>query len=257
MQVETIPILSDNYAYLVICEQSGLAAAVDPAEPQPVLERARELGVSLVAVWTTHHHYDHAGGNAAVVERCAKARSPLQVLGGSASIPGLTALVTDGSALSLGELRGRAIHTPGHTLDSMVYWIEDAAFTGDTLFSAGCGRPFEGDPPTLYRSLNEGLARLDRATKIFYAHEYTRKNLRFAAAVEPGNERIRQRIANLRPGIHSPPSTWELELATNPFLRCDQQEIQNAMGARDPVTAFCALREQRSALPDLPSDLER
>lgn len=257
MHVETIPIFNDNYAYLVVCEQSGVAAAVDPADPQPVLQRARQLDVPIVAVWTTHHHYDHAGGNTAIAEHCAKAKTPLRVLGGSRSVAGLTDLVAEGSALSLGRLHGRTIHVPGHTMDSMVYWIEDAAFTGDTLYAAGCGRPFEGDRPMLYRSLNQNLAQLAPATRIYYAHEYTRKNLRFAAKVEPGNEQIRERIAEIQPGVHTPPTTWALELATNPFLRCDQPEIQKSTGARDPVAVFGALRAKRTAFPDIPSDLER
>lgn len=255
MQVEIIPIFSDNYAYLVACPTTGQAAVVDPAEPGPVLEVIERRDVKLTALWNTHHHWDHTAGNEKVLE----AYPDLAVYGhreDATRITGLNHPVDDDDLLSLGELSVRVLHTPGHTRGGIVYLVEGAAFTGDALFCAGCGRLFEGDPPTMYRSLNERIGSLPDDTRIFCGHEYTQKNLAFARTVEPDNERLHQRIAEVDAkrarGEPSIPSTLGEERATNPFLRCDSPEIRRGLAERfpgepldEPQQVFAKLRELR------------
>lgn len=254
MNVETIPLLSDNYAYLVVCATTGQAAVVDPADAEPVLARVRELGVDLVAIWNTHHHWDHIGGNEAILKQ-----GPVEVYGHSSDasrIAGFSKGLEHGDAIVLGQLRATVMHTPGHTRGALVYVVQDAALTGDTLFGAGCGRLFEGDPPTMYDSLNRRIARHPADTRVYCGHEYTEKNLAFAATLEPDNQALQQRterVSRLRCD-HQPsvPSTLGEELATNPFLRCHERSIRTTLAERfpqqdlsDPNSVFALLRRLR------------
>lgn len=254
MIVETLALLTDNYGYLVVCEQTGKAAVVDPSEADPVLDAVAARGVELVAVWCTHHHFDHTAGN----EELARKLS-LEIYGhrGDAGrLSGLTHGLDDGATVSLGALQARVLHTPGHTRGGLVYLVGGAAFTGDALFAAGCGRLFEGDPPTLYRSLNERIATLPPETRIYCGHEYTLKNLAFALSVEPGNAETTRRRAQMaalrKQGTATVPFTLAEELATNPFLRCKSAEIRASLEGRfpaenlaDPVKVFARLRQLR------------
>jgi hydroxyacylglutathione hydrolase len=257
MNVEIVPVLGDNYAYLVACEETGQAAAVDPAGAEEVARRAEALGLQLTAVWTTHHHEDHAMGNAALARRF----EGLKVYGHESerdSIPALTDAVTHGASLQLGALRVEVLHTPGHTRGSCCYRVEDALFCGDTLFAAGCGRLFEGDPPTMFRSLHEVVGALPDETRVFCGHEYTEKNLDFAWSVEPGNQALKQRIDAVQElrarGEPSVPFTLADERASSPFFRCDSPEIQASLACRfpddppqTPLAVFTRLRELRNS----------
>lgn len=254
-RIELIPVLSDNYAYLVICEQSGQAAAVDPADPEPVLARCKELGVELTAIWNTHHHWDHTSGNGALCE----AEAGLTVYGHSsdaARIPGFTRGLEQGSTVQLGQLEARIFHTPGHTSGGIVYVVEDAALTGDSLFGAGCGRLFEGTPEMLHRSLNETLAPLPDATRVFCGHEYTQKNLAFAASVQDETAALAERTARVAAqraaGQPSIPSTLGEERQTNPFLRCADETLRAQLAQRhsdakldSDIDVFAQLRALR------------
>lgn len=254
MQVETIPVLGDNYAYLVVCRQTGQAAAVDPADARAVDARIDELGVELVAIWNTHHHADHTMGNRELLRRRPGA-AVLAHQHDENRVAGLTATLQHGDTVALGQLEARVYHTPGHTLGAICYHVGDALFTGDTLFSAGCGRLFEGDAPTLFASLHEGIKPLDPATRVFCGHEYTEKNLDFAWSVEPDSARLQQRMDEVRAlrarGAPSVPSTLELELQTNPFLRCDSAAIvatlreQHGLDDSSPLAVFTQLRRLR------------
>ncbi|MEZ4402461.1 MAG: hydroxyacylglutathione hydrolase [Kofleriaceae bacterium] len=231
MRVIPVPCLSDNYAYLVICDATGRAAVVDPGEAAPVEAAVAAAGVELVAVWATHHHHDHVGGVAAL----AAAHPGLAVVGhasDAARIPGLTAPVVADAAVVMGALTARIIENPGHTRGAISYLVADAVFTGDTLFAAGCGRLFEGTAAQMHASLAR-LAALPPATRVFFGHEYTAANLRFAAAVEPASEAIRARQAALPPC--TTPSTIALERATNPFLRTADPAVVAAAAAHDPA----------------------
>lgn len=255
MRLETIPVLGDNYAYLVICDETREAAAVDPADAQAVADRVEQLGLRLGAIWCTHHHADHTGGNRELLERLG----PCAVVGHSSDrgrIPGLSAMVDDGDHVQVGRLEARVLHTPGHTRGAVCYLVDDLLLTGDTLFAAGCGRLFEGDPPTMFASLQK-IRSLSPGTRICCGHEYTEKNLDFAWGVEPGNTALQQRIDRVRAlrreGLPSVPFALAEELETSPFLRCDSAEIiatlreRHSLAGTSPLAVFTRLRELRNA----------
>lgn len=241
MRVVTVPCLKDNFAYLVI--DGGLAAVVDPSEAAPVEAALAREGATLAAIWLTHHHWDHVGG----VKALAAARPGLAVVAGerdAEKIEGVTERLADGGETSLGGLRARAIHNPGHTLGAISFVVADAVFTGDTLFGAGCGRMFEGDAAMMQASLAR-LAALPDETRVYFGHEYTVANLRFATAVEPENVAAARRAEEL--AVPSTPSTIGEERATNPFLRVGEPAVIAAARARgaaseDPAAVFAAIR---------------
>ena len=248
MRIIPVPCLKDNYAYLV-CDHDGVAAVVDPGEAAPVLTAVAAAGVTLRAIWATHHHPDHVGGVAGLI-----AAVPSLVVVGHRSdasrIAGLNHPVDDGDEVALGRLRARVIHNPGHTSGAVSYLVDDAVFTGDTLFGAGCGRLFEGTPAQMHASLTR-LAGLPPTTRVYFGHEYTAANLRFAAAVEPSNPAIAARASSL--AATSTPSTIADERATNPFLRTTEPAIIAAATAHatanadDPIEAFATLRRWKDS----------
>jgi hydroxyacylglutathione hydrolase len=228
MRIVSIPCLSDNYAYLVICETTQRAAIVDPSEAAPVLAAVRQQGVELEAIWNTHHHWDHTGGNQELVS----AVRGLEVVAHASDrgrVPAQTQFVNDGDTVSVGQITARVIHNPGHTSGAISYHIADpsAVFTGDTLFGAGCGRLFEGTPVDMHGSLNK-LAALPGNTEVYCGHEYTEKNLLFAAEAEKGNTAVAERLARVselrKTGQPSVPFTMAEEQATNPFVRAGSAE---------------------------------
>jgi hydroxyacylglutathione hydrolase len=249
MRIVPVPCLSDNYAYLVI-SSGGDAAVVDASEAAPVRDALRREGAVLRSIWSTHHHWDHVGGN----EELAAAGG-VEVVGHVSDrgrMPAQTREVDTGDTVSVGDVVARCIHIPGHTLGALAYFIEAGAdravFTGDTLFCAGCGRLFEGTPAQMHASFAR-LRALPGDTRVLCGHEYTENNLRFAAHVEPGNAavaRARGRAAALRArGEPAIGTTLDEESASNPFLRTASPEIRATLGlARDAddVTAFAAIR---------------
>lgn len=242
MRVVCVPCLRDNFAYLVIDDVTRQAAVVDPGEAGPVEAALAREGVELVAIWATHHHHDHVGGASAL----AAARSGLALVAGvhdAGKISGVTQQLADGETTQLGTLVARAIENPGHTRGAISFHVEQCVFTGDTLFGAGCGRLFEGDAATMHASLSR-LAALPAETRVYFGHEYTAANLRFAAAVEPANAAVAARASALP--APSTPSTIAEERATNPFLRSAEPTVIDAAvargAARDPVSVFAAIR---------------
>src|SRR2546427_830834 len=254
-QVEIVPVpqLADNYAYLLIDPASREAAVVDCAEAAAILAEAERRGARLTAVLATHHHFDHVGGNPDLLA----ALPGLRVYGSADDaphIPGITHRVRDGDPVQVGPLQGRAIMIPAHTSGHVAYHFPSvrAVFTGDTLFAAGCGRLFEGDAAQMVASLAK-LAALPDDTRVYCGHEYTEKNLRFAAMLEPGNRTLAAKLAAVQAlrgeGKFTVPSTIGEEKATNPFLRIDSPELAASVRARisdlppgDPVALFAAVR---------------
>jgi hydroxyacylglutathione hydrolase len=212
MQVLAVPCLKDNYAYLII--KGTYAVCVDPSEAKPVVGALSTTRLQLRGIWLTHHHHDHIGG----VEELVAAYPGIEVVAHKSDatrIPKLTRLVDDGDVVEHDGFRASIIHNPGHTLGAISYVIDDCVFTGDTLFGAGCGRVFEGTMEMMHASLQK-LAALPRETKVYFGHEYTASNLKYAAHAVPNNAAITSRISSLT--TPSTPSTIADELATNPFL---------------------------------------
>ena len=230
LSIEPIPCLRDNYAYLIADERAGDAWLVDPSEAGPPSAVLRRRNLRLRGILATHHHLDHVGGIATLVDQNAdvwvaghardQGRIPRQTH--FIDAPGESFAATD---LRLGAQELLARYIPGHTLGAIAWYLspqgsESAGdvFTGDTLFAAGCGRLFEGSPTQMHASL-QALVALPGATRLWFGHEYTEANLRFAAAVEPDNAAVQARAVGLP--ICTTPTTVALELATNPFVRAD------------------------------------
>ena len=252
VDVIQIPAFKDNYIWLL--RKGASAAVVDPGEAPPVIEVLLKNQISLVEILITHHHKDHQGG----VERLLVDWPNAEVAGPAReSISGLGRPGVGGERLRIEslDLELRVMAVPGHTLGHVAYYTPGCLFCGDTLFGGGCGRLFEGSPQAMYDSLMR-LAALPDTTLVYCAHEYTEANLRFALAVEPRNRALRHRVeevAVLRAkGLPTVPSTLALEKATNPFLRCGEADVVDAVQARgaagnDPVAVFAALREWKDS----------
>mmetsp|Transcript_23082 Transcript_23082/g.60989 ORF Transcript_23082/g.60989 Transcript_23082/m.60989 type:complete len:254 (+) Transcript_23082:46-807(+) len=250
MRVVVVPVLADNFAYLLIDDKTKQAAAVDPAEAALVLAAAEQEGVTLVAVLTTHHHSDHAGGNPTMAARV----SGISIYGGRIDrVSACTHPLDHGNAFNIGNIQVQALHTPGHTKGSISYYCteggEGLVFTGDTLFVAGCGRMFEGTPEEFHHSLVEVLGKLPEATQVYVGHEYTIKNLEFAASVEKENESLRQFIQwaqeQRTQRKFTVPSTLKNEWLINPFMRSGSEAMRSVCPGCSPVEVFAKLRRQK------------
>ena len=254
MKIQQIPLLRDNYGYLIVCEQTNQAAIIDPSEADPVLRNIEQEKVDPVAILNTHHHRDHTGGNEALL-----AKHPVKVYGHTSDrsrIFGLTDGVDEGDMIQVGELTGKVFFIPGHTTGHVAYLFDDNLFCGDTLFTAGCGRLFEGTPEQMHGSLKK-LMSLPDNTNVYCGHEYTESNLRFAMTVEGTNPQLAarfERVQGLRArGLPTVPSTMEEEKQTNPFLRWNSKEIQASVKSVspdnpvDPVSIFATVRKMKDS----------
>jgi hydroxyacylglutathione hydrolase len=238
----------------LVCENTNQAAIIDPSEAEPVWRKVEQEGADLRAILNTHHHRDHTGGNEGLL-----ARRKLDVYGHKSDqgrIPGLTHGVDERAEIRIGELAGEVLFIPGHTTGHVAYLFGNALFCGDTLFTAGCGRLFEGTPQMMHASLSKLMALRDD-TKVYCGHEYTESNLRFALTLEPNNPKVVSRYervqAQRRRGVPTVPATLEEEKHTNPFLRWDSKEIQASLKATapgqslDPVSVFASVRKLKDA----------
>eukprot|EP00051_Salpingoeca_urceolata_P006900 m.91429 g.91429 ORF g.91429 m.91429 type:complete len:264 (-) comp15038_c0_seq1:27-818(-) len=251
VEVKIVPCLtgtSDNYSYLIIDKDTRQAAAVDPVEPDKVLQAAQDADVKVIAVLTTHDHWDHAGGN----EEMAKRIPGLRVYGGARDkIPAVTDPVQDGDVVSVGGLRVQCLDTACHTPGHICYYVADAVFTGDTMFVAGCGNFNSGTPKQMHHAMLEKLGSLPPDTRVFVGHEYTVKNLLYAISVEPDNEAISKKLAWAKKcratGTPTVPSCMADEWATNPFMRVREPTVQAYTGKTDPVEAIFEVRKRKSA----------
>ena len=249
--VEQIAVLNDNYIYLLHEAETGATAVIDPAVAAPVLKRLAERGWRLSHILNTHHHGDHTGGNLDL-----KRATGAQVVGArkdSQRIPGIDVEVAEGETFLLGHAAAMVFETPGHTVGHIAFWFPDslALFCGDTLFSLGCGRLFEGSAEQMWASLAK-LRDLPAETQVYCAHEYTAANGRFARVLDRANSALTARLDEVerleradRPTV---PSTLATECATNPFLRADAAEIAQAVGLEPgtaPARVFAELRRRK------------
>ena len=247
MIIEIIPCLSDNYSYLIYEKKSNTVSIVDPAEFEAcdkVINKYKKLDFIL----NTHHHVDHVGAN---LELKKKYRS--KILGSDSDkdrIPGIDILLKENQKQKIGNLEFEVIFVPGHTKGHIAFFFnkEKVAFTGDTLFSLGCGRIFEGTHKEMLKSLNK-IKNLPPDTKIYCGHEYTKSNLNFCLAYDPNNTFLKEReidvLKKLRSNQPTIPSTLGQEIKTNIFLRCGDPKIKRTLGLNDSseVEVFSKLRD--------------
>ena len=228
LNIEPVPCLRDNYAWLAVDRDEGVIAVVDPSESEPVKHALEARGLKLTHILNTHHHMDHVGGNLALKE----------TFGAKIVGPGKDA--------------ARVLEIPVHTRGHIAFWFPDdsVVFTGDTLFAMGCGRLFEGDPPTMWSSLSK-LMKLPDSTRVYCGHEYTEANGRFALTVEPANPDLQARMADVKAarakGLPTLPSNIGIEKKTNPFLRTASPEIRQTLGLETApdVEVFAETRRRK------------
>uniref|UniRef100_A0A4W4HFD9 PNKD metallo-beta-lactamase domain containing n=1 Tax=Electrophorus electricus TaxID=8005 RepID=A0A4W4HFD9_ELEEL len=238
VKIIPVPVLSDNYSYVIIDTASRLAAVVDPADPKSVQACLEEEGVTLEAIFCTHKHWDHSGGNRAL----RRYHSSCRVYGSATdNIPGLTHPLTDKDTVDVGtRLRFRAFCTPGHTVGHMIYLLDgcvfgghSSLFSGDLLFLSGCGRMFEGTASTMLSSLDT-VSSLNDDTLLWPGHEYAEDNLLFAAEAEPSNmvreQKLQWVLKQRSQRLCTSPSTLGEEKQYNPFLRSHAQDLHRALG---------------------------
>ena len=251
MQVYRLNALSDNYIFLLHDSSTQTAAVVDPAEAKPVLGKLEELGAELVAIFNTHHHGDHVGGNSQLLKQFPQA----VVYGGDEDrgrIPGQQVFLQEGDQVEFGGRMAEVLFVPGHTRAHIAYYFPPVhpdqvgeLFCGDTLFAGGCGRLFEGTPKQMVNSLGK-IRTLPDQTHIWCAHEYTLKNLQFALTVDGHNVDLQNRFAQVKAARQQQeatvPSILGVEKQTNPFLRWDQPALKATAKSQDSVQTFARIR---------------
>lgn len=250
LDIVRIPVLSDNYVWLMREPRSGAVAVVDPAVAGPVLAEARKRDWTITHILNTHHHGDHVGGNLEIKE--ATGCTIVGPRPDRARIPGIDIEVDDGDRYRFGEAEADVYFVPGHTSGHIAFAFreEKALFCGDTLFALGCGRLFEGTPQQMWVSLSR-LRALPDDMKVYCAHEYTQSNARFAVTVESSNRKLLDRSAAIdaarAKGEATVPSLLGEEKATNPFLRADVPAVQAAVGMAggDPAAVFAEVRHRK------------
>lgn len=246
MHILQLPVLRDNYVYLLHDPDTATAAVVDPAVAEPVLEKLAELHADLVAILNTHHHHDHVGGNQELLARYPQA-AVYAGEGDWGRIPGQTVGLAAGQTVRFNGHRAQVLFVPGHTRGHIAYYFPESGdlFCGDTLFAGGCGRLFEGTPQQMLGSLDQ-LRQLPESTRVWCAHEYTLNNLKFALTVDGDNPHLQARYRAVeilrQAGSPTVPSSIGEEQLTNPFLRWDQPALQAATGIEEPTRVFARLR---------------
>lgn len=251
MQIHRLPVLTDNYIFVLHSSDQNLAAVVDPAVAEPVIQCLQGLQANLVAIFNTHHHRDHVGGNRALLQQYPGA----VVYGGAEDrdrIPGQQVFLKEGDRVEFAGRVAEVLFVPGHTRGHIAYYFPPTAtdpfgelFCGDTLFAGGCGRLFEGTPAQMLASLTK-IRSLPDTTRIWCAHEYTLQNLQFAVSVDCSNLELQARLTQVtavrRQSQATIPSQLGLEKQTNPFLRWDDPQIQAVVQSQNPVQTFARLR---------------
>lgn len=252
LEIHSLPVLNDNYVYLLREPKSGAVAAVDPSVAAPVIEALDRLGWTLTHILNTHHHWDHTGGNLELKERTG-----CVVVGPKADearIPGIDVAVGENARYRFGNEEAQIFDIPGHTSGHIAFYFPEskALFCGDTLFSLGCGRLFEGTPQQMWSSLLK-LRRLPGDTQVYCGHEYTQANARFALTIDPANKALKTlaaQAAGLRhQDLPTIPSLLSDECTANPFLRADDPGLARAlnMETADPASVFAEIRRRKDA----------
>uniref|UniRef100_A0A832M2N6 Hydroxyacylglutathione hydrolase n=1 Tax=Oscillatoriales cyanobacterium SpSt-402 TaxID=2282168 RepID=A0A832M2N6_9CYAN len=251
MHIYRLPALSDNYIFLLHEPVQNIAAVVDPAEATPVLHQLDKLSARLVAIFNTHHHADHVGGNTRLLQHFPDA----VVYGGvedRGRIPKQQVFLQEGDRVTFGDRRAEVLFVPGHTRAHIAYYFPPVdsdemgeLFCGDTLFSGSCGRLFEGTPTQMVSSLSK-LRKLPDNTRVWCAHEYTLKNLQFALTVDGNNQDLQQRFAEvkaMRDRLEATiPANLGVEKRTNPFLRWDDIGLKTITKSENEIQTFARLR---------------
>ena len=248
MKIKIVKCLTDNYSYIIFDERTLSAAVIDPSEADPIINQIEQNNLVLKYIFNTHHHYDHVGGNQKLKEKYS-----CKVVGFEKDehrIPDIDIGLKDNEKWKNELFECEVKHIPGHTSGHICIYIKklNALFTGDTLFSLGCGRIFEGTYKEMYDSLNM-LKRFPNDTKIYCGHEYTKKNSDFCLSIDKNNsnliEKIKKINKNINNGIPTIPSILADELSCNIFLRSNNLDIQKQLGinSSDPIETFAKLRD--------------
>ncbi|MEE9356377.1 MAG: hydroxyacylglutathione hydrolase [Methylococcaceae bacterium] len=250
LQIEQLPVLTDNYIYLLHDDVTDQTAVVDPALSEPVLQALKKHGWHLDYILNTHHHGDHVGGNLQL-----KKATGCKIIGSvydQYRIPEIDQTVTEGDEIQLGSQTAKVLFTPGHTLGHINYYFADnaALFCGDTLFKMGCGRLFEGSAEQMWQSMLQ-LKALPEKTRVYCAHEYSQNNGQFALTLEDDNPVLQQTMIEVRQcrlqNLPTVPTTIGLEQATNPFFRPDSPTIQQKLQLENHplVDVFAEIRRRK------------
>ncbi len=250
LQIDHLICLRDNFVWLLREPESGAVACVDPSEAAPVKAKLDALGWKLTHILNTHHHPDHTGGNLEL--KRATGATIVGPAADKARIPGIDVALAENETYDFGKETARVYDIPGHTRGHIAFWFEKAkaVFTGDTLFSLGCGRLFEGTPAQMWHSLSK-LRRLPADTKVYCGHEYTQSNAKFALAIDPENPALKARAAEVdalrAQGKATLPSTIGSECAANPFLRAADPVLARSVSQTpgDPVVVFAEIRARK------------
>ena len=251
MIIEIIPCLSDNYSYVIHEKETNTVSIVDPSEFEPcdkVINKYKKLDFIL----NTHHHADHVGANLEL-----KKKYNSKILGSELDkdrIPGIDIFLKENQKQNIGNFEFDVIFVPGHTKGHIAFFFskEKVAFTGDTLFSLGCGKVFEGTHEEMFNSLNK-IKNLPPDTKIYCGHEYTKWNLNFCLTYDPKNDFLKEKkidiLKKLRSNQPTIPSTLDHEIKTNIFLRCNDPDIKHTLGLKDSseVEVFSKLRDLKDS----------
>jgi len=254
MEIIRLAVLADNYVFLLHDPEQHIAAVVDPAVAEPVLQKLTELNAELVAIFNTHHHGDHVGGNAELKQKFPS----LVVYGGSQDrgrIPGQEKFLQSGDRVEFAHRVAEVFFVPGHTRAHIAYYFPPVKagqpgelFCGDTLFAGGCGRLFEGTAAQMLTSLQK-LRELPDNTRVWCAHEYTLNNLRFAITVDKSNLDLQSRFVEVQAlrnrSEATVPSLLGIEKLTNPFLRWDQPSLQSVAQSQDAIQTFAQIRTMK------------
>ncbi|MCK5914885.1 MAG: hydroxyacylglutathione hydrolase [Deltaproteobacteria bacterium] len=244
VEIIQLKTLSDNYTYLLVESSNSQVAVIDPGSAAPVIDTLNLRGLSLSHILLTHHHFDHSGGMAELKKLYPAAQTAIHEMDAGRLPGGFDRKLKEGDTINFGATEIKIMHLPCHTRGHVAFKVDAALFTGDTLFSAGCGKFFEGSAAEMLQNL-ERLKKLPTTTEIYCGHEYTIENLEYACKADPANTALAERLclalATQEKGSALVPSSLALELATNPFLRLDNKTLQKQLKTTNELDTLIEL----------------